>query len=170
MKGDLHFITGPWTGRLAILARPGGNDWLIEEVRSWREAGIQVVVSLLTDSEISELELRREQEIANGEGMHFISFPIPDYGVPTSFESVNGLATELSSLLSRGKSVGVHCRQGIGRSGLIAACLLVTAGKNPTEAFDDVVSGRGAQVPDTPAQRDWVFALARYLERQEIHN
>ena len=160
----------PWKGRLAILSRPRGNDWLVDEIRSWRAAGIQVVVSLLTNSETVELELRNEHEIANREGMHFISFPISDYGVPMSFQSVRTLATELTRLLSEGKYVGIHCRQGIGRSGLIAASLLVIAGKSPIEAFDDVISGRGVRVPDTTAQRDWVFALARDLERQEIHS
>ena len=169
MKAEVHFITAPWKGRLAILPRPRGNDWLIDEVRSWRDAGIQIVVSLLTNSETVELELTHEHEIANREGMHFVSFPIPDYSVPISFQSVRTLATELTRLLSAGKCVGIHCRQGIGRSGLIAASLLVVAGKSPIAAFDDVISARGVRVPDTTEQRDWVFALARDLEHQEIH-
>ena len=166
----MHFITAPWKGRLAILPRPRGNDWLIDEIRNWRDAGIQVVVSLLTNSETVELELRHEHEIAKQEGMDFISFPIPDYSVPMSFQSVRTLASELTKLLSEGKCVGIHCRQGIGRSGLIVASLLVIAGKSPIEAFDEVISARGVRVPDTTEQRDWVFSLARDLEHQEIHS
>jgi len=43
--------SGFWPGRLGIAARPRGGDWLIDELRSWRKAGVHVVVSLLTPDE-----------------------------------------------------------------------------------------------------------------------
>lgn len=163
---EVHRIPGPWPGQLAILARPRGNDWLIDEVRGWREAGVDVVVSLLTAPEIAELGLTEERQLATSEGLGFVSFPIRDYSVPNSVDSVLGLSQELDKLLSVGKCVGIHCRQSVGRSGLIAACLLVTAGENPTEAIEHVKAGRGASVPDTIEQRDWVHALAENLKSQ----
>ena len=47
MSPDLYWIVGPWRGRLAIAARPRGGDWLDDELSGWRQAGIDVVVSLL---------------------------------------------------------------------------------------------------------------------------
>ena len=44
MKPKLYLLTGPWHGRIAILARPRGNEWLRDEVRDWRAEGINVVV------------------------------------------------------------------------------------------------------------------------------
>ena len=161
MQGAVHPIQGPWAGQLAILARPRGNDWLTDEVRAWREAGIDVVVSLLTGPENIELGLTEEPTIAHNLGLSFVSFPIADYSVPESQESVLRVAHELTKLLSKGKFVGIHCRQSVGRSGLMAACLLVTAGENAAEALKHVSSGRGVSVPDTGEQRNWVFTLAK---------
>jgi protein-tyrosine phosphatase len=56
----------------------------------------------------------------------------------------------------RGNAVAVHCRAGIGRSSLIAACVLVLLGFAPGMAFDLIGKARGVKVPDTEEQRDWV--------------
>jgi hypothetical protein len=47
MRTELYWVEGPWSGRLAIMPRPRGGDWLEEEIQSWRRSGIDVVVSLL---------------------------------------------------------------------------------------------------------------------------
>ncbi len=164
MQGESHPISGPWPGQLVILRRPRGHDWLIDEVRTWRAAGVNVVVSLLTNEETTDLGLTEERQAAVDQGLRFISFPIADYSVPKSVESVIHLMRELHELLYEGKHVGIHCRQGIGRSGLIAASLLVGAGGEPTEAFARVAAGRGTPVPDTPEQREWVYSLAKNID------
>jgi hypothetical protein len=76
----LFWIPGPWRGRLAIAARPRGGDWL-DETKSWRQAGLDVVVSLLETEEADQLGLALEGELAISSGLRFISFPIPDRGV-----------------------------------------------------------------------------------------
>ena len=166
MQGELHPISGPWPGQLAILRRPRGHDWLTDEVRTWRAAGVDVVVSLLTDEETIELGLTEERRAAADQSLRFISFPIADYSVPKSEESVIQLVRQLQELLYAGKHVGIHCRQGIGRSGLIAASLLVAVGEEPSDAFARVAAGRGAPVPDTAAQREWVCSLAKNVDFQ----
>lgn len=62
--------------------------------------------------------------------------------------------------MDTGKTVAIHCRQGIGRSGMIATGLMVLAGIDPFVAFGTVSAARGFEVPETPAQRDWVMELA----------
>ncbi len=57
MKNPVYWIEGVPTGKVAIVPRPRGGDWLEDEVRAWRAAGIDVVVSLLTDDEVRELGL-----------------------------------------------------------------------------------------------------------------
>ena len=97
MQGELHPISGPWPGQLAILRRPRGNDWLTDEVRAWREAGIDVVVSLLTSEETADLGLIEERRAVADQGLAFISFSITDYSVPQSEdgagEGFSGLTT-----------------------------------------------------------------------------
>jgi protein-tyrosine phosphatase len=163
IKPDLYWIEGPWPGKLAILARPRGADWLGDEVEGWKEAGINVVTSLLTGCEESELGLIGEAEIVNSTGLMYISFPIPDYSVPGSKIPMQRLAAELNDQLSRGACVGIHCRQSIGRSSLVAACVLITSGESPKSAFEHIEAARGVPVPDTNEQKEWVFSFARDL-------
>ncbi len=156
MKPDVYWIEGLWPGKLAILARPRGGDWLTDEIVGWKDAGLDVVVSLLTPSEEVELGLGDEAKFVGEHGLTFISFPIFDYSVPTSKAETHKLAIDLQELLSRGKRIGIHCRQGIGRSSLVAACVLVTAGESSETAFEQIQNARGRPVPDTAEQKEWV--------------
>jgi protein-tyrosine phosphatase len=163
MEVKSYSINGPWKGRLAIVPRPRGGDWLEDEVRAWREAGLDVVVSLLTTDEIADLDLDQEANYCEAHDLQFLQFPIPDLGVPSSREAGLDLLGKLDKALAAGKGVGLHCRQGIGRSGLIAASLLVLSGLDPQMAFQRVSTARGFPVPETSEQRDWVIEFAREL-------
>lgn len=160
MRARIFRIPGPWSGRLGIVPRPRGGDWLEDEVGSWRESGLDVVVSLLMPGETSELELDQEAAWCARHGIRFLSFPIPDRDVPDSRRAVLDLARDLDRALNEGRNVAVHCRQGIGRSGTIAAILLIRAGEDPGTAWEHVREGRGCPVPDTEEQREWVGVLA----------
>lgn len=110
------------------MPRPRGGDWLEDEVRAWRGAGVDVIVSLLTSDEIAELELVHEAQLCEANGIRFLSLPIVDYGVPASRTDTLDFVKKLDSALAEGKRVAIHCRGGIGRAALIAACLLVLFG------------------------------------------
>jgi predicted protein tyrosine phosphatase len=125
LTAGLYWIKGPWPGRLAIVARPRGGDWLEDEVRSWARSGLQVIVSLLTPQETAEFDLTNQGALCRSNGIEFVSFPIPDRGVPSSGEETLRLVRALEGHLAAGTNVGIHCRQGIGRSGLAAACALL---------------------------------------------
>jgi len=59
----------------------------------------------------------------------------------------------------------MHCRQGIGRSGLIAAGLLIAKGVGSAEAVERISKARHAPVPETSDQRAWIDSLAPSLIR-----
>jgi protein-tyrosine phosphatase len=156
MDSAIYWIEGPWAGKLAIMARPRGGEWLIDEVDAWQKSGLDVIVSLLTSSENIELGLTQEPEAISQQGLHFLSFPIADRSIPTSFRETQKLVDKLTTLLSAGKNVGLHCRQGIGRSGLLTASVLAHSGLDVDTAFARVEAARGCAVPDTAEQRQWV--------------
>jgi protein-tyrosine phosphatase len=119
-----------------------------------------MVVSLLTADEEADLDLKMESTVAADWGMRFLSFPIVDRQVP---ESEGGLAAALARVdreLASGKNVVLHCRQGIGRTGLVAACLLLTKGLDPKAAVQRLSSARGLAVPETTEQREWIDRFA----------
>jgi protein-tyrosine phosphatase len=84
---------------------------LADEVEGWETAGLDVVVSLLTAQENSDLGLLDEEAITQRKGLSFISFPIADYSVPSSQESTRNLVVTLDELLLSGRKIGIHCRQ-----------------------------------------------------------
>jgi len=163
MKADLFWIPGPWPGRLSIAARPRGGDWLEDEAVAWRKAGIDVVVSLLENDEAAQLGLKEESQALGGNGIRFIPFPIPDRGVPDSTPAAVALIARIADALEEGRNVAVHCRQGVGRSGLIAAGILMTSGAGLEEALRLVGSARGVEVPETSGQRAWAEQLRSEL-------
>lgn len=159
MKPKLFWIPGPWRGKLAVASRPRGGDWLEDEIKGWRKAGLDVVVSLLEEDEAAQFELAREGDVAESKGVRFISFPIPDRGVPASTREAISLFTDIAAALEAGKNVAVHCRQGIGRSGIIATGLLLTSGVVVDKALEVVGAARGEAIPETPAQLQWIKHL-----------
>jgi protein-tyrosine phosphatase len=161
MRATPYWIEGPWGGRLAILPRPRGGDWLEEEVRSWAEAGIEVVASLLTEEEISELDLSQESAVCKSQAIEFVTLAIPDRGVPASLKVFRDLLEQLGRALANGKSVAIHCRQGIGRSGLIAAGVLILSGVEAGQALERISDARGCPVPETNEQRKWIEQFGR---------
>ncbi len=159
MTPRLFWIPGPWRGRLAIAARPRGGDWLEDETKGWRMAGLDVVVSLLENEEAERLDLSLEGDLAISAGLRFISFPIPDRGVPSSLAAC-ALCQQVAGELKDGQTVGVHCRQGIGRSGLIAIGALMASGVDASKAIEIASTARGLPVPETEGQCRWVRSLA----------
>ena len=125
MRKECYWIEGPWPGRLAILPRPRGGEWLEDDVHAWQQVGLDGVVSLLTREEITDLDLAQEERFCQANGIQFVSFPIVDRGTPASRGATFDLVRKLDGALAEGKNLALHCRQGIGRSALIAACLLV---------------------------------------------
>ncbi len=156
MRAGLYWLDEAWPGKLALAARPRGGDWLTDDIANWKRAGISSVLSLLTPEEEEDLDLRDEGREAKRQGLDFISFPIPDLQVPSSEAKLALVLNEVSSVLSAGKNVIVHCRQGIGRSGLVAACVLVRNGMSPGAAVEKVSAARGVSVPETREQREWI--------------
>lgn len=159
MSTQVFPIPGNWQGRLAIIPRPKGGDWLETEALNWRRDGIDVVVSLLEPEEAVELNLLDEAVAAEAGGVEFISFPIPDRNVPASTPAALSLIGEIERALDQGKTIAVHCRQSIGRAGLIAAGVLIASGASPEQAVETVGTARGMTVPETPEQLSWLRRL-----------
>ena len=165
MRKEVYWLDESWPGRLAVGPRPRGGEWLKDDVSSWKRAQVDGVLSLLTPEEEQEMDLLGEAGAVRAQGMSFTSFPIPDRQIPKSESKLAEILESVTRDLSGGKNVLVHCRQGIGRSGLVAACLLVKKGMSPGAATDLVSEARGVPIPETAEQRDWIDQHATALSK-----
>lgn len=170
MQPALYWIEAPFPGRLAVSARPRGGDWLEDEITAWQQASINTVISLLTPDEVDDLKLADEASLSQEHSMGFHSFPIPDRSVPSTQAEAANFVGMLKSEVEAGHNIVVHCRQGIGRSGLIAAALLISSGVNPEEALRRISQARGVPVPETSEQRTWLLRLSEFLALQATQN
>jgi len=160
MKSPIFWIEGSWPGRFALVPRPRGNDWLEDEITAWKQAGLDVIVSLLEAGEEADLGLGQEAHLVHEAGLEFIAFPMVDRGIPSSRQAVERLARGLAQRLRKGQNLGLHCRQSIGRAPLIAASTLITLGVDPIVALQQIGEARGCPVPETPQQYDWLMTFA----------
>jgi protein-tyrosine phosphatase len=136
---------------------------LEQEIRGWGLAGVNTVLSLLTPEEERDLDLTAEPSQTKQAGLNFLSLPIPDRQVPSSPSEAAPVLDQVDRELASGKTAVIHCRQGVGRSGMMAACLLVMRGRDPQSAVDEIERARGTPVPETDEQRRWIDLFAASL-------
>ncbi len=160
MIAEVFWTKEKYPGRIALVPRPRGGEWLEDEAAAWADAGLDVIVSMLDAEETQGFELAREGELCALSGIEFFSFPVTDRSVPVADESFFRCLEKLKKLLLQGKNIGIHCRQSIGRAPLLAAVLMISFGIKPTEAFRQLSLVRGVEVPETIEQKEWAEQFA----------
>lgn len=161
----IYWINQLADGSLAIMPAPGVGATLERDVGYWASEGIEVVVSLLESGEAG-LDSDLEQSLCRKAEIEFLAFPIPDKEAPASMELAEKLARELARRVLEGRPVAIHCRAGIGRSSVIAACVLMCLGIDRAPALEMIRAARGLRVPETSAQAEWLEALEERLNRR----
>ena len=164
MKPDIYWISSLGPIRLGLMARPRSGDWLEDEISGWARDQVGTVVSLLEAQEVREIGLSQEAKLCEDRDIEFLSFPIPDRGLPASTRAATDLIAVLVSRLQGGTAVAVHCRAGIGRTGLVAGGVMSKLGIPFADIFAALSMARGVPMPDTQEQIDWVKAFARQVQ------
>jgi hypothetical protein len=101
----VYWIGGLESGRLGIMPRPRGGDWLEDEIGSLKTSTVDVIVSLLERDEITELDIAEEESCCGVKGIRYLSFPIKDRNVPLSKRDAWNFARTLTDRLKDDKSV-----------------------------------------------------------------
>src|SRR5262245_14842318 len=103
---------------VAGMARPESPEEL-----SWlREQGIQLLLSLTEDPP--------RRDWINDSGLFLYHVPVQDMEPPTQ-EQLERCVTAIHRATEREMGVAIHCGAGLGRTGVVLACYLVSKGLDP---------------------------------------
>lgn len=167
-RGEPGLPGGWWwaePGRLLVGRHPA--RCLAEGVDPWAvlaRLGIRHLLSLVEVTEDRSLP-----SLPPAPNLSIRRFPVGDYGLPDP-EALRALVLDLG-VGPQAPPLFIHCMGGCGRSGVVAAALLVARGYCPPDRVQACLdrareaAGLTADCPETPAQRELVGRLGALLGR-----
>jgi len=138
-------------GKLLLHSMPGRYEALD---RVWHQVRIEAVGAIVCLAEMAEVrDKSAEYARALEEGTvpcSVLQFEIPDRGAADDRIAFWALADDIAKRLHAGEAVLIHCAGGVGRTAMLAICVLLALGEVPSAARS-VVSRVGSTV-ETAAQ------------------
>ncbi len=157
-------------GRIGMTFAPGKRD--VGQFGRWRrdlEPDLlrlrdvycaSVLVSMVQPHELQELDIESLYDRAGEVGLKVIRFPVADGSVPQSVETAAVVVRQILRHVEDGRNVVLHCRGGLGRTGLVAACCLVALGQTAPAAMRIVRAARPRTI-ETSIQEAFVKRFER---------
>lgn len=164
--GELfNILAVPGGGQLVLSAQPARFSNPDEALDAYRRVGAGLVVSLLPDHELQALGLQQLPHQCAQRGLQWGHCPVEDFSVPgAAFDAGwKTIAAKVQSLLTQGQAVVLHCRAGLGRTGTVAARILIEAGMSAPDAVDLVRATRPGSI-ETPEQEAYLLQFAHARE------
>jgi len=131
-------------GEIAGMAKPASSVYDLEFLK---ENGFEAIVSLT--------EFPLNEALVEEFGFSVKHIPVRDFEAPT-LEQVKDFIAFAEKARAEGKKLVVHCDAGIGRTGTVLACYLVSKGYNAAEAIEEVRVKRPGSV-ETIEQEELVM-------------
>jgi protein-tyrosine phosphatase len=151
----LYTVPAGTPGVLSIMPCPP-QAGLATNLEDLNARGVTSLVSLLTPEDASDLGMEQEEAVCTAAGIRFISHPVMDFCLPAQ-PGFSQLVRGVTDALKSGENIVAHCRGGIGRSGMLACCVLITLGWEAAAAIAEVTNARHIDVPDTAEQRAFIL-------------
>ncbi|MBC7541215.1 MAG: cyclin-dependent kinase inhibitor 3 family protein [Candidatus Sericytochromatia bacterium] len=156
-------------GRIGMTFAPGkigpsvqGYQWdrhLETDLARLRETyGATTLVCLVEPHELTFMQIENLPARATHHGLHCIEFPIVDVSIPRAIGPFHALILEVCRRLTAGETVAVHCRGGLGRTGIVAASCLIQLGLAAPDAVRLVREMRPGTI-ETREQEDFVVQV-----------
>ncbi|MBD3343750.1 MAG: hypothetical protein GF401_01655, partial [Chitinivibrionales bacterium] len=144
---------------LAGSALPGGamylnDEYALSDLRELYELGVRRLISLHPMD-------RHYGELCENSGLIWTDFPIDDFSVPREEDAFKGMIESAVSHMRSKVPVCVHCYAGVGRTGMVLACIVgLYSSLAPAAAIRKVRETRPAI--DTPEQEKFVYDFLTY--------
>ena len=149
----------------AFPGRTSANQFSVEEMQLvfdyLEDQHCQYLVSLIQDHEFDDFcgKSRFNDEACNRQ-FTWLHLPIADMDIPDDkvITKLADLRPRFLESLSAGNSLAIHCKGGLGRSGTIAAMILIDLGFAPKDAIDHVRFYRPGAI-ETDIQEKFVGSI-----------
>lgn len=105
---------------------------LRERLRALMDAGIDSFLDLTMPEEFDPYDLDLPP------GVRYVRRPIRDHSLPSKRDHMVDILRHLDRELRSGRRVYVHCHAGIGRTGMVAGCMLVERGSPGPAALEEL--------------------------------
>lgn len=152
----MSFVISPLPlhrGTLALCALPASA----EARAAVLDFAPALILSLTPDSELARLGAADLPGWSAAVGIRRLAFPVEDFQTPPEGADWEAIGAPVTAALKHGGRVLVHCRGGLGRSGMVALRLMVEAGEAPDAALLRLRTARPGAV-ETEAQERWAGA------------
>lgn len=138
----------------------GNFDWLTDELAVGGCFPIERAGDLASEHGVGAIiDLRQEacddQAELAAAGLAFLHLPTADLEPATVAMLDDGVAFA-GDRIARGQRVLIHCQHGIGRSALLALCVMVDQGWQPLDALARAKDRRPAVSPSQSQYEGWV--------------
>jgi len=132
-------------------------------LRRLLDAGIDSFIDLTQPEELGAYAA----ELPDGVG--YLRKPLPDHSIPREPIEMAEILESIAAQLAAGRRIYLHCRAGIGRTGMVVGCLLVERGLTGDAAMSELnrlwqQNPRALDwlsVPETDEQSDYVRRWGR---------
>jgi len=134
------------SGRLLLHSMPGRYEALERVWHQVRTDAVRAIVCLTERDEIHMKSYEYAQALDNGSVPCLVlPFEIPDRGAPDDRDGFWNLANDVARRLQCGENVLIHCAGGVGRTAMLAICVLLAL-EQPVAEAREVVSRAGSTV------------------------
>lgn len=127
-----------------------------------------IIISLMEDFEFDLLKIEDFQPKCSEKSIVNIRFHIVDGSVPTEkqISEYVSLVKNLKKEAENGKNIVIHCMGGLGRTGTLAACLLILFGFDPDVAIETTRKYRKGAI-ETSVQEEFVKKFNKLVEEED---
>jgi len=140
-------------GRLLLHSLPGRYEAIESVWIQVRKEAVRAIVCLVEKDELREKSFAYAQELEAGTvPCSVLTFEIPDRGAAEDWDAFWALAGDVASRLQCGEAVLIHCAGGVGRTAMLAICVLLALGEAAGDARS-VVSRAGSTVETAPQSK-----------------
>lgn len=155
------------SGSIGLMSAPGQEQSLAADLDELaKRYGCTLLVSLVSNHELDILGMNDLPERCAERGMRLIRYPIADFSAPSSIESASSLISQILFAANHCGMVAIHCRAGLGRTGLVAACCLVACGMSSSDAVGAVRRCRPRAIENSE-QEQFIDRVAKHLADAE---